>query len=145
MSLLWSGHFRHVDDAEREESDSSVGLVADNTVELPPVNSYSPSHAWSSGFRLQASISPLPNQSLRSLYSSSPRRFLLLFCGCIMSRWCNLCQQSFPTARGFKTHNSRIHRYPRPRPAQPGKKTYHHHLTGMYTLHAMLVLSDLSF
>ncbi|TBU53492.1 hypothetical protein BD310DRAFT_774757, partial [Dichomitus squalens] len=47
-----------------------------------------------------------------------------------MARWCNLCQISFVTHRGFTTHNRHVHKNPKPpRPAaQEPIFRYHPHL-----------------
>ncbi|KAI0357042.1 hypothetical protein OH77DRAFT_1531956 [Trametes cingulata] len=45
-----------------------------------------------------------------------------------MARYCNLCKRSFPTYRGFKTHNARVHKNPKPPLMQRSTYRYHPHL-----------------
>ncbi|KAI0674841.1 hypothetical protein C8Q78DRAFT_1066759 [Trametes maxima] len=48
-----------------------------------------------------------------------------------MAHFCNLCQRSFPTQRGFQKHNSSYHRHPKPQ-AQNTTYRYHPELTGRF-------------
>ncbi|TBU36576.1 hypothetical protein BD309DRAFT_995548 [Dichomitus squalens] len=44
-----------------------------------------------------------------------------------MARWCNMCQKSFVTHRGFTAHNRRIHKSPKPPPAAGKESTFRFH------------------
>ncbi|KAI0358655.1 hypothetical protein OH77DRAFT_1203821 [Trametes cingulata] len=81
------------------------------TAAPPPLRSSFPCDVWLC-FRYSAQSK-----------SSSPSRSLSR-----MARYCNLCKRSFPTYRGFKTHNARVHKNPRPPRTQRSTFRYHPHL-----------------